>query len=98
MSRSKETFKPVQPGKACVFSCGPSIYRRPHIGNYRTFLYEDLLIKYLKHLKYKVKYTTILTDIEDKTITEAKAKGEKINVLTDDIAKKFSQGGETARD
>lgn len=89
MSGSKEIFKPNQSGKASIFSCGPSIYKRPHIGNYRTFLYEDLLIKYLKHLKYNVRYTTILTDIEDKSISEALEKGEKVDDLTEDVAKRF---------
>jgi cysteinyl-tRNA synthetase len=89
ISRSKEIFTPITKGQASIFSCGPSIYRRPHIGNYRTFLYEDLLIRYLQYLGYKVKHTTILTDIEDKSIIEAKKKNKKIHDLTGNIAKQF---------
>ena len=48
-----------------------------------------MLIKYLKHLKYKVNYSTILTDIEDKSIAEARERGEKVDDLTDDVAKRF---------
>jgi cysteinyl-tRNA synthetase len=89
MSRSKEIFKPIEPKKIKLFACGPSIYQRPHIGNYRTFLYEDLLIKYLGYTGYKVKHTIILTDIEDKSINEAKKKNQKVSELTNIAAKKF---------
>ncbi len=91
MSRTKEVFKPLEKGKVKVFSCGPSIYRRPHIGNYRTFLYEDLIIKYFEYLGYKVNHSTILTDIEDKTIIEARKAKKKIDSLTGDVAKIFSR-------
>ncbi len=89
ISRSKELFKPIVKGQASIFSCGPSIYRRPHIGNYRTFLYEDLLIRYLQYLGYKVKHSTILTDIEDKSIIEAKKKNKRMHDLTGNIAQQF---------
>ncbi len=89
MSRSKEVFQPIEQKKIKLFACGPSIYQRPHIGNYRTFLYEDLLIKYLEYSGYKVKHTIILTDIEDKAISEAKKKNQKISDLTTIAAKKF---------
>jgi cysteinyl-tRNA synthetase len=89
MSRSKEVFQPIEQKKIKLFACGPSIYQRPHIGNYRTFLYEDLLIKYLEYSGYKVKHTIILTDIEDKAISEAKKKNQKVSDLTTIAAKKF---------
>ena len=54
MSRSKETFRPRVKGQVKIFTCGPSIYQRPHIGNYRTFLYEDLLVRYLEFLRLPV--------------------------------------------
>ncbi|MBN2403588.1 MAG: class I tRNA ligase family protein [Spirochaetes bacterium] len=89
MSRSKEVFKPIDPKIIKMFACGPSIYQRPHIGNYRTFLYEDILIKYLEYSGYKVRHTTILTDIENKSISEAKKKNQKVNRLTSTAAKFF---------
>lgn len=89
MSRSLEVFRPRTSGIVKVFTCGPSIYRRPHIGNYRTFLYEDLLIRYLEYKGYRVEHAMPLTDIEDKTIIEAKKQNRKIEELTADIENIF---------
>ena len=50
MTRRLEEFKPLGDGKVTVYTCGPSIYQLPHIGNYRTFLYEDVLLRYLEYL------------------------------------------------
>jgi cysteinyl-tRNA synthetase len=79
----------MDPNKVKIFACGPSIYQRPHIGNYRTFIYEDILIKYLEYLGYKVKHSSILTDIEDKAISEAAKKNRKVSDLTDNAADIF---------
>jgi cysteinyl-tRNA synthetase len=76
-------------GAAKIFTCGPSIYRRPHIGNYRTFMYEDMLVKYLEYLSFRVDRAIPLTDIEDKTILEAMKKNKKIEELTGGIEKIF---------
>ncbi len=72
-----------------IFTCGPSIYRKPHIGNYRTFLFEDLLQRYLEYLGYNVIRLMNFTDIEDKAIEEAKMKGITVNELTKEIAEVF---------
>jgi cysteinyl-tRNA synthetase len=89
MSRSKEEFKPRKKGKVKIFTCGPSIYRRPHIGNYRTFMYEDILVKYLEYRGYRVSRAIPLTDIEDKTILEAIKKKKKIDEITGGVEKIF---------
>jgi cysteinyl-tRNA synthetase len=89
MSRSLEEFKPRNKKSVKIFTCGPSIYRRPHIGNYRTFMYEDILVRYLQYRGYRVDRAIPLTDIEDKTILEAIKKNKKIDELTDDIEKIF---------
>ena len=72
-----------------IFTCGPSIYQRPHIGNYRTFLYEDVLVRYLEYAGYAVDRSIIFTDIEDKAILEALKKKEKIEEITDSAARHF---------
>jgi len=72
-----------------MFTCGPSIYRKPHIGNYRTFLFEDVLQRYLEYLGYYVIRLMNFTDIEDKAIEEAKMKGITVNELTKEIAEVF---------
>jgi cysteinyl-tRNA synthetase len=82
MSRSIEPFKERKKGQAKIFTCGPSVYRRPHIGNYRSFMFEDILVRYLSYCGYSVKRSIILTDIEDKAISEALKSGKKISELT----------------
>ncbi len=89
MSRSKETFRPRNEHEVKVFTCGPSIYRRPHIGNYRTFLYEDVLVRYLTFKGFEVDRVINFTDVEDKTISEATDKRQKMKELTEEVAKHF---------
>jgi len=89
MTGRKEDFHPLEPGKAKVFTCGPSIYRRPHIGNYRTFLYEDLLVRFLEFQGLKVRRIINMTDVEDKSIEEAHSRGEKMQDITSDAAGYF---------
>ena len=72
-----------------MFTCGPSIYRKPHIGNYRTFIFEDILQRYLEYLGYNVTRLMNFTDIEDKAIEEAKMKGTTVKELTKKIADIF---------
>ncbi|HUX20521.1 MAG TPA: class I tRNA ligase family protein, partial [Spirochaetia bacterium] len=89
MSRSKENFRPRNEHEVKVFTCGPSTYRRPHIGNYRTFLYEDVLVRYLTFKGFQVDRVINFTDVEDKTISEAADKKQKMKELTDEVAKHF---------
>jgi len=85
MTRTPEEFRPRKGKKVKIFTCGPSIYQKAHIGNYRTFLYEDLLVRYLIFTGYNVERAMNLTDIEDKTISEAKKKGMLVHELTGDV-------------
>ncbi|HYA40535.1 MAG TPA: class I tRNA ligase family protein [Syntrophobacteraceae bacterium] len=92
MTRQKEPFRPKhsrgqRPAK--MFSCGPSIYSPPHIGNYRTFMWEDVLQRYLEYQGYEVKRVINLTDIEDKAIEEAQERGMSVGTLTGAIAERF---------
>ncbi len=66
-----ETFRPVNRKVTTVFTCGPSVYQRSHIGNFRTFLAEDVLVRYLEFSGHNVKRGMTITDIEDKAIEEA---------------------------
>jgi cysteinyl-tRNA synthetase len=83
LTKKKETFKPQEKGKVRLFTCGPSIYQLPHIGNYRTFLFEDILQRYLEYLGYKVERVLGITDVEDKAIAEANNKNIPLKELTD---------------
>ncbi len=78
LTQKIEPFTPTENKKLKMYTCGPSTYQRAHIGNYRTFLFEDILQRYLEYLGYDVSRLMTLTDIEDKAL--AQAKKEKISV------------------
>lgn len=77
-----EHFQPAEDKHVKMYTCGPSTYQRSHIGNYRTFLYEDILHRYLEYLGYKVTRLVTITDIEDKALAQAKNDAVKVEELT----------------
>ena len=79
-----EAFEPVNTKVVTIFTCGPSIYQRAHIGNFRTFLFEDVLVRYLKYSGFRVERGMNFTDIEDKAISEARKSGITVKELTDE--------------
>ena len=89
MTKKLEEFQPSEREKVRIYTCGPSIYQLPHIGNYRTFLYEDILVRYLEYLEYKVERTIFITDVEDKAITEAEKEDKTLKQLTEKNADLF---------
>jgi cysteinyl-tRNA synthetase len=89
LSRKKEPFTSREPGRVKMFTCGPSVYSRAHIGNYRTFLFEDILQRYLEHIGFHVDRVINLTDVEDKGIEEAQAKGITLRELTGPVEETF---------
>jgi cysteinyl-tRNA synthetase len=89
MSRRLEEFKPIEDEKVRMYTCGPSIYQLPHLGNYRTFLFEDVLQRYLEYLEYKVERVLNITDVEDKAIAEAEKEGTPLRNITERNAKMF---------
>jgi cysteinyl-tRNA synthetase len=78
LTREKETFIPLVPGEVKMYSCGPTVYGSPHIGNLRTFLWSDLLRRYLEWRGLRVKQVMNITDVEDKIIKNANAAGKNI--------------------
>jgi cysteinyl-tRNA synthetase len=75
--------------KVKMYTCGPSTYQRAHIGNYRTFLFEDVLQRYLEYLGYTVTRLITLTDVEDKAIAQAKKENRSLEELTSQNEEKF---------
>ncbi|MDR3557496.1 MAG: class I tRNA ligase family protein [Syntrophobacteraceae bacterium] len=88
MTRRKELFRPIG-SPVRMFTCGPSIYSAPHVGNYRTFIWEDVLQRYLEYLGHDVRRVINLTDIEDKAIEEALGRGMPVGELTGGNAERF---------
>lgn len=97
MTRNIEVFDPQQDRIVKMFTCGPSIYQRPHIGNFRSFLWEDVLQRYLEYLGYEVERVLNFTDIEDKAIAEAKKEGTTLAELTNRFASKFFEDARILR-
>jgi cysteinyl-tRNA synthetase len=71
LGKTIERFQPVDERVVNIFTCGPSVYQQSHIGNFRTFLFEDIVVRYLEYLGYTVKRGMNFTDIEDKALKEA---------------------------
>jgi cysteinyl-tRNA synthetase len=89
LTRKLEIFKPLEEGKVKMVTCGPSIYQMPHIGNYRTFVFEDILQRYLEYLGYKVERLMNITDVEDKALVEATNRNITPKELTDSNIETF---------
>ena len=77
-----EGFQPAEDMQVKVYTCGPSTYQAAHIGNYRTFLFEDIFQRYLEYSGYKVMRLMTLTDVEDKAIAQAKKENLSVEKLT----------------
>ncbi len=82
LTRRTEPFKPAEDMQVKMYTCGPSTYQQAHIGNYRTFLFEDILQRYIEYLGYNVTRLITLTDVEDKAIAEAKKENLTVEELT----------------
>lgn len=82
LTREKETFIPLVPGEVRMYSCGPTVYSHPHIGNLRTFIWSDLLRRYLEWRGLRVRQVMNITDVEDKIIRNAAAAGQDIRSYT----------------
>ncbi|MDR2530733.1 MAG: cysteine--tRNA ligase [Oscillospiraceae bacterium] len=71
LTRRKETFEPLEPGKVKMYNCGSTVYNLFHVGNARTFVISDVLRRYLKYIGYAVTFAQNFTDIDDKIIRKA---------------------------
>ncbi|HMO82209.1 MAG TPA: cysteine--tRNA ligase [Pyrinomonadaceae bacterium] len=82
LTRQVEEFHPIEDGKVRMYICGPTVWNFAHIGNFRTFIFGDVLRRYLKFKGYEVLHVFNLTDIDDRIIKEAKARGISIDEFT----------------
>ncbi len=89
LGKRLEPFQPEDPKRVTLFTCGPSVYQSAHIGNFRTFLFEDIVVRYLEYSGYHVKRGMNFTDVEDKAIQEAGARETSLKVLTDENIENF---------
>jgi cysteinyl-tRNA synthetase len=92
LARKKEVFKPLEAGKVKMYTCGPTVYDYAHIGNFRAFLFEDLLKRWLLHRGFKVMHVMNLTDVDDKTIKGSQKQRMPLKQFTDFYTKAFFEG------
>src|SRR5437763_1440941 len=89
LSRSVEPFAPLAPPRVTLYTCGPTVWNYAHIGNFRTFLFEDLLRRYLAYSGYDVFHIMNLTDVDDRTIKAAAAAGKRLEAHTAPFVQAF---------
>ena len=89
LTREKEAFIPMEAGKVRMYTCGPTVYDYAHIGNFRAFIFEDLLKRWLKYRGFNVTHVMNLTDVDDKTIKGSQSQNIPLKQFTDFYANAF---------
>ncbi|MBI4406391.1 cysteine--tRNA ligase, partial [Candidatus Micrarchaeota archaeon] len=87
-TRRKEEFSPLS-GEVGIYACGPTVYNYAHIGNLRSYVFEDVLRRYLKYKGFKIKHVMNLTDVDDKTIKGSKQANIPLREFTEKYAELF---------
>ena len=87
-----EPFRPLQGGIVKLYTCGPTVYDFAHIGNYRAYMFEDLLKRFLEFMGLNVIHVMNITDVDDKTIKGANAQGLSLSEYTDKYIQGFFAG------
>jgi cysteinyl-tRNA synthetase len=91
LTRRKEAFVPLVPGKAGLYVCGPTVYDFIHVGNARTFSVFDLVVRWLRASGYAVTYVRNITDVDDKIMERARERGIAIDELTASTSRAFAE-------
>ena len=89
LTRELERFKPLKQDEVKVYYCGPTPYNYAHIGNLRNYLMDDIIVRSLRFLSYKVKTVMNLTDIDDKTIRDSQKSGKSLIEFTEFYSEAF---------
>lgn len=82
LSREKEPFRSIEPGKIAMYTCGPTAHTRMHLGEWRRLVFADLLSRYLEFRGYDVKHVVHITDLDDKTIQDAEEADTSLEAFT----------------
>ena len=83
LTRQKEEFKTIEPGKVTMYACGPTVYNFIHIGNARPICLFDCLRNYFEFRGYEVKFVQNFTDVDDKIINKANEEGVDASVISE---------------
>src|SRR6266702_4767679 len=91
LTRKIESFSPADGETVRIYACGPTVYRPAHLGNFRTFLFEDLLRRVIALRGWKIFQVMNLTDVDDKIIKSASEQGVTISQVTAPVVKTFNK-------
>ena len=89
--RKKEIFEPLNEKEVLFYSCGPTVYNYPHIGNYRAYIFADTLKRVLTYAQYNVKHIMNITDIDDKTIKNSQEEKKSLKEFTEFYTEEFKK-------
>jgi cysteinyl-tRNA synthetase len=95
LTRRKEEFVPLNPPRVGMYTCGPTVYNHAHIGNFRAFVFDDLLRRYLEHKGYEVKHVMNITDVEDRIINAVRQTGKSAKEITEFYTQEFFRDFDT---
>jgi len=95
LSGKLEEFKPLNAGDVTFYACGPTVYHYAHIGNFRTFVFEDLLRRFLEYKGFKVRHVMNITDVDDKTIAGAAREEKTLQAYTSFYTQAFLEDMKT---
>src|SRR6267378_1967387 len=89
LSNQTEPFLPQKPGEVTMYTCGPTVYDFAHIGNYRTFVFQDILRRFLKLRGFRLTHVMNLTDVDDRIIANAAAQHVSVRDSTEKFVQAF---------
>lgn len=89
LTRQKDTFQSIEPGKVKMYVCGPTVYDYIHIGNARPSIFFDVARRYLTFLGYEVTYVVNITDVDDKMIRKAEQLGTDVSAVAEQFITAF---------
>jgi cysteinyl-tRNA synthetase len=97
LTGKEEEFHPLEEGVVRFYTCGPTVYDYAHVGNFRTFVFQDLLRRYLAYLNYRVVHVMNITDVDDKTIQKSRSQGLSLREYTTRYTQAFIEDSRKLR-
>jgi cysteinyl-tRNA synthetase len=97
LTNAKEEFQPLEEGVVRLYTCGPTVYDYAHIGNFRTFVFQDFLRRYLRYRGFRVIHVMNITDVDDRIIQNSREQGVKLKDYTAKYTEAFLEDSKTLR-
>ncbi|MFW6449659.1 MAG: cysteine--tRNA ligase [Nanoarchaeota archaeon] len=95
--KQKQEFVPLQKGKVGIYTCGPTVYDYAHVGNFRSYIFSDLLKRYLRYKGYGITHVMNITDVDDKTIKGSVQQNKSLKEFTEFFIKEFFEDYDALR-